>query len=96
MNCLLQSILLAVLLQLCDRVADATIAVPVIVSTVSRATPNVYDLTIDGNGNMMYVSPNYNGVYRLTADGAAYVLAGSGTSSTGTTNGIGTAARPKA
>ncbi|CUG86610.1 membrane-associated protein, putative [Bodo saltans] len=85
-------LLFALTVVLLSRTANATIAVPVTVSTVSRSTPNVYDVTVDGNGNVLYVSYDYNSVYRLAANGSAHLLAGSGSSATGATDGVGTTA----
>jgi hypothetical protein len=56
--------------------------VPVIVSTVAHFTiNNPSDVTVDGSGNVLYVSYTYHSVYRLLTSGATLLVAGSGSSS---------------
>ncbi|CUG89340.1 GPI-anchored surface protein, putative [Bodo saltans] len=93
--------MLLVVLSCCPG-AEASHDVPVMVSTVSRSTflaPNADDITVDGNGNVLYVARFNNAVYRL-ADGGSLLLAGSGiydpygsSDTTGTTDGVGPAAK---
>lgn len=76
----------------CSPVAEARSDVPVTVSTVSRLAPASVDLTVDGNGSVLFVSMTYNAVYRVTGDASSLLLPGSGNSSTGATDGVGSAA----
>lgn len=69
----LQRLLTGVVLLL--HVVGATV-----VSTVSRSTTYVSDITADGTGSLLYVAASLNAVYRLAPDGSIVLLAGSGTS----------------
>lgn len=81
-----------VCLRCCNAVADPSTDVPVMVSTVSRFTIGVYDMTVDSNGNILYVSSSRNGVYRLAANGSVVLLAGSSSGTGGAADGVGSLA----
>lgn len=83
-------LLLTILLLL--ELTNASISVPVVVSTVSRATP-VQDVTFDANDNVLLLPSHLNGVFRMSSSGGAVLLAGSGSSTTGTSDGVGSVAR---
>ncbi|CUG91795.1 Hypothetical protein, putative, partial [Bodo saltans] len=88
---LLLATIVVPLLQLANAIPDA---VPVTVSTVSRSTPTVVDLTVDAAGSFLYVSPESNAVFRLAANGGKILLAGSGSATAyGSNDGVGAAAQ---
>jgi sugar lactone lactonase YvrE len=67
-------------------------SVPVVVSTV---TVNTYatDLTVDGNGRVLYVSSAFHSVYRLSSTNESALLIAGNVGAAGTDDGHGTAAR---
>jgi hypothetical protein len=83
----------ALLVLLCILISGATKPVDVVVSTVVRSTYGVLDVTVESSGDVLYVSTSH-AVFRLPAAaavGASQLVAGSGDS--GTTDGVGPAAR---
>lgn len=78
----------------CSCAAPRSIVpVQVVVSTLSRYTPFAIDITVDCGGYIVYVSRDLNSVYRLMHNGSSILLAGSGSSATGTANAVGSNAR---
>ncbi|CUG92632.1 Hypothetical protein, putative, partial [Bodo saltans] len=64
-----------------------------IVSTLSSTAPHPYDVTVDGDGAVLYVSYIFSAVYRLAANGTAMLVAGIGYDSGGYAEGVGSAAK---
>lgn len=77
------------------RTANATVSVPVVVSTLYDSAPRIYDFAVNDDGNVFYVVPGRNAVYRLSsgAYAATPLLVAGSESSRGTMDGAGLVAR---
>ncbi|CUG89320.1 Hypothetical protein, putative [Bodo saltans] len=82
---------LTLTLVICSLIAmpEATI-----VTTLFQGSISILAIALDSEGNILYVSDSNNALYRVTASGKKNtLLAGSGNSTSGTADGVGTLAR---
>ncbi|CUG86924.1 membrane-associated protein, putative [Bodo saltans] len=71
---------------------DGMVDVPISVQTLARGTSSINDFAIDGSGNILWLSAINNAVYYFSANGSSLLVAGSGNSTTGTRDGVGSTA----
>lgn len=81
---------LTLTLVICSLIAmpEATV-----VTTLFQGSISILAIALDSEANILYVSDSNNALYRVTASGSNTLLAGSGNSTSGTADGVGTLAR---